>query len=192
MNKRPYLVVIDPGHGGQDPGAINSEHKIKEKDINLSMAKLFKKEVSSGDYLYDVILTREEDCFVGLIERYQIANRAKADLFLSFHCNACEDKNVSGLEVWYYPNSKEGKVLAAEVYRDLINMVMEGHNGRGIKEGNFFVLRYTNMPAILIEFEFISNSEQALFLSDKENQRELAKQIAETVEFFLEGGNLNG
>lgn len=188
MSKQPYRIMIDPGHGGHDPGAISPHFGIAEKEIVLRMALMFRDYISESDYLYDVLLTREEDIFIPLQKRCDKANDATVDLFVSFHCNASENQSAKGIEVFFYAGSEQSKLLAAEVYRDLLTMI-EGHDGRGIKEGKYYVLKFTKMPAILIEFEFLSNEEQAQFLADKDNQMLMIQSVADTVEYFLEGGD---
>ena len=92
-------VILDAGHGGHDPGAIGP-HGVKEKDINLAIVlyleKLFKK-----DNNYKVILTRDDDTFIPLVERANIANKKKADLFISVHCNANLKRTISGFEIYF-------------------------------------------------------------------------------------------
>ncbi|MFH0731457.1 MAG: N-acetylmuramoyl-L-alanine amidase [Candidatus Omnitrophota bacterium] len=91
-------IVLDPGHGGKDPGAMSAK-KIREKDIVLSVAKKTKQYLQ--DYGIEVILTRDRDRFITLGERPKIANRIEADFFVSIHANACRAKYASGIEVFY-------------------------------------------------------------------------------------------
>ena len=99
ISKTAKVVVLDAGHGGHDPGAIGP-HGVKEKDINLAIVlyleKLFKK-----DNNYKVILTRDDDTFIPLVERANIANKKKADLFISVHCNANLKRTISGFEIYF-------------------------------------------------------------------------------------------
>ena len=99
ISKTAKIVVLDAGHGGHDPGAIGP-HGVKEKDINLAIVlyleKLFKK-----DNNYKVILTRDDDTFIPLVERANIANKKKADLFISVHCNANLKRTISGFEIYF-------------------------------------------------------------------------------------------
>lgn len=194
MKNRPYTLVIDPGHGGEDPGAVNERLDVYEKNINLEVALKVKERVEKGDYLYDLFLTREDDVFVHLNDRARLANSLGADAFLSIHCNAREGEGREGLEVeaYYYPSSKEGKMFA-QIIMDYV--VLGVHEKiltimRGIKPANFLVLRKTNMPAVLIELGFITDDEEARFLNDPENQKEIASAIAEGCELFLEDGGL--
>ena len=100
-----WVVVIDAGHGGKDPGTVGM--KVKEKDINLAVA------LRTGQYIKDnlpdvkVIYSRDEDSFIGLAERADVANRNKADIFISIHSNAMNDKRFTGAETWVLGQSKD-------------------------------------------------------------------------------------
>lgn len=163
-NSNNYKIVIDPGHGGKDPGATSNG--IKEKDINLKISKALKEELLREGFT--VKLTREDDRFLSLKERYDIGNNFNGDLFISIHCNSSINAYASGTEVFIYNlKNKEtkdlGERIALEISKDL------KLKNRGVKEGNFAVLRYTKMKAILIENAFLSNKEDAKKL--KENFR---------------------
>ncbi|MCM8773413.1 MAG: N-acetylmuramoyl-L-alanine amidase [Candidatus Omnitrophica bacterium] len=122
---KPYFfintIVIDPGHGGKDPGAI-SKTGVKEKDLNLKIAKLLKKELEEKGF--KVYLTRHSDIFLTLKERVELGKRYKADLFVSIHANANRAKEVSGVEVYYLSEKYVGNNLRSlgltdEVLEDL-------------------------------------------------------------------------
>lgn len=189
---RPYSVLVDPGHGGKDYGAIGPDGE-REKDVNLALGKLFRDMVNGGDYLYRVYSTRCTDRYVTLESRCQKANDLQVDLFLSFHLNACDRPSAEGVEVWYCTKSEKGKAFAAELYLALLGS-MPGISGRGIKRdcdsphGSLYVLRHTFMPAALIEFEFISNPRR--YAMDPADQARIVRGLAETIELFLESGEL--
>jgi len=105
-------IVIDPGHGGEDPGACG-KNGTKEKDINLKVSKILK-ELIEKELKIKVILTREKDTFLSLFERSKIANREKADIFLSIHCNASENPFASGPEVYFLSEAKTDWERAVE------------------------------------------------------------------------------
>lgn len=98
-NGRPLLVVIDPGHGGKDPGAVNKS--IREKDIVLSIGLKLGKLINENHPDVKVLYTRSTDVFIPLIERSRIANRNKADLFISIHANACPTPAIRGTETFF-------------------------------------------------------------------------------------------
>lgn len=119
ISKTAKVIVLDAGHGGQDPGAIGP-HGIKEKDINLAIVlyleKLFKK-----DKNYKVLLTREDDTFIPLVERANIANKNNADLFISVHCNANLKRTVSGFEIYFLSeNASDTEAVSTEALENSV------------------------------------------------------------------------
>ena len=190
MNKSPYKIIIDPGHGGKDDGAVSPDG-VKEKDVVLQIGQLFKRVVVQGDYLYYAYLTRFSDRYLTLPARCKLANDRNVDLFISLHLNSFRTPQPEGVEVWYKKKCKKSLSLAAELYLSLLNL-MPGISGRGVKSsadaphGSLYVLENVNMPASLIEFEFLSNPQE--FVSSIEDKRRIVVGLAETVEEFLEGG----
>ncbi|MBD2630017.1 N-acetylmuramoyl-L-alanine amidase [Aphanizomenon flos-aquae NRERC-008] len=169
-------VCIDPGHGGTDPGAIGKDpFVLNEKDVNLSISLLLKKELEAKGHT--VLLTRDTDISVSLGTRASFANQKNVDIFISIHCNSSTSNSAEGIETWIFTDSNAGKKLAEPVQQSLIS-TFSTHKNRGIKEANFQVLRETEMPAILVECEFISNPTQLQFLSDNNNQKKIAQAIA--------------
>lgn len=165
------IVCIDAGHGGKDPGAESGG--VQEKDIALTAA------LKVGALLKDceVIYTRTEDVYVGLSERALIANQAKADLFVSVHCNSVDDESAHGMEVYHHTHASEAaKRAAREIYDKLLPA--SGLRGRGIKAKDLAVLRETKMPAVLVELAFISNEFDRAKLTDSAWQDDAAKAIA--------------
>ncbi|MBI5246440.1 MAG: N-acetylmuramoyl-L-alanine amidase [Elusimicrobia bacterium] len=119
--KKRRLIVIDPGHGGKDPGATGG-HGTREKDVNLAAAhELANVLKERGDF--DVVMTRDEDVFIPLSERSELANEKNADLFVSLHCNAASNKHENGFEV--YSVSETASDPAAEAIADAENSVLE-------------------------------------------------------------------
>ena len=152
---KKYTIVIDPGHGGKDPGAVYAGYK--EKDIVLPIALYL------GGFLSNMancVYTRTADVYVPLRDRVFIANSMKADMFISIHVNASPKHNARGEEIWIYPGSVESAKLADSI-ATYIDEIVPG-KFRGVKEGNFYVLRKTKMPAVLIEVGFIDNPETSL------------------------------
>jgi len=111
-NRKIKKIVIDPGHGGEDPGAYG-KNGTKEKDVNLQVSKILKKLIEK-ELKIKVILTREKDTFLSLNERSRIANREKADIFLSIHCNASKNPLASGPEVYFLSEAKTDWERAVE------------------------------------------------------------------------------
>lgn len=169
-------ACIDPGHTGinngySDPGAVGP-FGTKESDITLLMAVEYAKELQTNGI--EIILTRTSAMSLGNNEvsdlqvRCDIANRCGADLFVSFHCNSSDNPSAGGTETYCYKFGGQGEKLAHAIQERLNSDVDVPYNlyNRGIKEGNFLVLRNTNMPAVLIESAFISNPHEEKLLND--------------------------
>ncbi|NLI90212.1 MAG: N-acetylmuramoyl-L-alanine amidase [Epulopiscium sp.] len=165
------IVHLDYGHGGHDPGAVGNG--LKEKDIVLSVGN--KVTAILKNHGVKVTHSRTTDVFVELRDRAQMANKAKADILASLHCNSYSDPNAQGVETFSYPGSGAGKLLAKSVQDNIIKDKLYTKD-RGIKTANFAVLRHTQMPACLVELGFISNKEDAAILKNK--QDELASAVA--------------
>ncbi len=120
-----------------------------------------------------------------LIARTYLANRIRADMFVSIHCDAFHKTTAKGMSVHVHPESSDAAVdLAASITAKMSDRFPD-HRNRGVKASNFHVLRETNMPAVLIECEFISNTETRKFLREPENQLGLARAIAEGITIKL-------
>ena len=167
-------VYLDAGHGGKDPGALGNG--LQEKDINLSVAlkigNILKNHGVNAGY------SRTTDVFVELQSRATMANNFGADVFVSIHCNAFSDPSARGVETYSYPGSNSGRNLAKAIQD---NIIISGAYtvDRGIKTANFAVLRLTKMPAALIELAFITNSQDASILRNKQN--DLAVTVAKGI-----------
>ncbi|HSW57626.1 MAG TPA: N-acetylmuramoyl-L-alanine amidase [Dehalococcoidales bacterium] len=150
------VVVLDPGHGGVDPGAV--AHGLREKDLNLELA-LKTAEMLDG---VKVLLTRERDIFVSLADRVALSRRAAPNLFLSLHANAGGGRGFES----FIASSAGARDPAVTMQRAVHNAVMIALNrweivDRGEKRANFFVLRHNPHPAVLIESLFIDNAREA-------------------------------
>jgi len=182
------VIVIDPGHGGPDPGAVNNELGLREKDIALKIAK------QTAEYLkglgYDVILTRDSDRHVSLRERCDIANYHNADIFVSIHLNGADNPNAHGFEVYHYPDSTEGKRLAEAIAKQMqqLSNLYGGYDWRGVKTAEFYVLKHTKMPAVLVEAGFITSDMDARWLIEDHNYTYPALFIAQGIDDYLKGG----
>jgi len=189
---RPYIAVIDAGHGGADPGAVSNN--VLEKDVNLEVALRLRKYVVQGDYLFLPFLTRGDDHYVSLQQRCDTANEAKASLFVSLHCNARPMRGREGIEIetYYYPGSYVGEIVASVLFNFLFVSIDEKYKciPRGIKQKAFYVLKHTKMPAVLVEMGFLTDPEEARWLNKGVNQNLLARAIAEGIEISLEGGGI--
>ncbi|PAK53645.1 N-acetylmuramoyl-L-alanine amidase family protein [Paenibacillus sp. 7541] len=173
------LVVIDAGHGDQDPGAIGVTGK-REKDFNLQMALKVQRLLQQEPNI-DVVMTRSTDTFLELRERAKIANDLKADVFISIHTNS-GPSSASGTETYYYHESD--KALANALHKEIVQAI--GLRDRGVKYGNFHVIRETNMPGALLEVGFLSNSNDESKLFDPATQDRVAAAIVRGLKNYLQ------
>jgi len=212
-------IVIDPGHGGRDPGAIGCSG-LKEKDINLDIAKRLKKVLERQGV--KVIMTRNKDTFVSLKNRIDIANQSGADFFISIHANANRSKRLRGFEIYYLPRQsddiKRAQIAAKKNRLKFNNMSMDktskdlkvilwdmistenqaesirlakdisfgvdkeiDTNNRGLKSANFYVLKYTQIPSILIEVGYISNPYEEKKLKDSHYRQDIVEALAKGI-----------
>jgi N-acetylmuramoyl-L-alanine amidase len=119
-------VVIDPGHGGKDPGAIGPS-KIQEKDVVLNVSLKIGEYIKKNHPEIKVIYTRSKDEFIGLAERAQIANKNQADLFISLHCNSAENKGAHGIETWVLGLHKSEAALEVAKKENSAILMEDGH-----------------------------------------------------------------
>jgi N-acetylmuramoyl-L-alanine amidase len=171
-------IVIDPGHGGDDPGAVNAVNGLREADVALGIAHALKAVLDARPE-YEVFLTRDGDETVPLSERTKLANRMDAHL-VSIHCNAAEDPSAHGAEVWCFAKTNadgtesEGYRLARAIQDELTALDLADRGAKAIYDRNerkyigrkLWVLRKTARPAVLVECGFISNPDEAHMLGD--------------------------
>jgi len=165
-------IVIDPGHGGSDPGAVGPTG-LKEKDIVLAVSKKMAEKLQQVGAV--VKLTRATDVFVGLQQRCDISNSFNADYFVSIHCNSAANSTAKGTETYHAVGSIQGQKLAQVIQKELIQAT--GLTNRGVKTARYYVLRKTKMPAVLVELGFISNAEEEKLLKKPSFQEKVANAI---------------
>ena len=186
-------VVIDPGHGGSDSGAVGTYSK--EKDITLAISKKVASLLSAAGA--NVIMTRTTDVDVyapydGAVEELQarcnIANAAKADVFVCIHIDSFDSPSAGGVTAYY--NSKTPYDYGLANYIHLQNMKATNFADRGVKTANFYVLLHTNMPATLLELGFISNPNEEKALNSDVQQQNFAESIVKGLaDYFNHNGN---
>lgn len=167
-----FHVVLDPGHGGKDPGAIAGA--VYEKDINLAIALMVRDCLAQQEGIV-VSMTREDDSFLALTERAEFANKTEADLYVSIHANALDDETYSGLFTFYCAD-KRASLKAAESIQSAASAAT-GAIDRGVRTENFVVLRETDMPAVLVETGFMTCPEELALLIDGEYRAKMARGI---------------
>lgn len=173
------LVVIDPGHGGKDPGTIGIGG-VQEKDVILPISLDVAEELRKQGI--EVRITREQDYFISLEGRTDLANEIDADLFVSIHANAINlsRPDVNGLETYYY---KSGRRLAEVIHWNVLNTV--NIRDRKIRRARFFVLRHSEMPAVLVEVGFLTGAEDSSRLKDPNHRRQMAEAIARGIVQYI-------
>ena len=173
-------VVLDPGHGGNDPGAIGID-SLHEADIVLPIAQQVAAALEQQGV--QALLTRNDDREVELEPRVQLAERANATLFVSIHANSIslDRPDVNGFETYYYSN---GQALAQTIYSTTLQTL--GIPGRGMHQARFYVLRRTTMPSTLIEIGFVTGSEDEPRLANPEFRSQLAAAIAQGILQYLQ------
>ncbi|MBR4463668.1 MAG: N-acetylmuramoyl-L-alanine amidase [Treponema sp.] len=218
-------VLIDAGHGGKDPGAMDTHTvngkkiTVKEKDVNLAVAKMLCARLKSAYPDKKILMTRENDVFLSLAQRTEIANSVKlkdgeAILYISIHVNSSLDKKASGYEVWYLSPGYSRTVLDKNATDDknlfnVMNIMMEEEyltesiliakfimdglqtqvgnlaTPRGIKAEEWFVIRNSKMPAVLVELGFLSNQKEAALLVDNSYLQKLSLGIYNGLAAFV-------
>ena len=183
-NPRGPIIILDAGHGGSDEGA--KVRYVQEKKITLATVLYTKKCLE--ELGYRVILTRGKDIYVSLPRRVTIANKTKSVLFVSVHFNASKNASAQGIEVYYYnskdsPRTKSSRKLASYVLHFILDQTEAV--SRGVKAGNFHVIRETAMPAILIEGGFMTNYYEWQNLKSRPYLENIAKGIAQGIDKYV-------
>ncbi|MBO5385710.1 N-acetylmuramoyl-L-alanine amidase [bacterium] len=175
VNKR--FVVIDPGHGGGDHGAIRGD--ISEKDITLDVSKRVRDLLEKKGY--EVFMTREIDETLSLQERVEISENLVPDMFVSIHVNSSNSDAPNGLETHYYKDNS--LILAKTVHASMLNHVQA--NNRGLFKSKFYVINHTTAPAILLEIGFMSNPIERVQLITDFRKQATAKAIVEGIDDYF-------
>lgn len=169
------LILLDPGHGGTDPGAVGI-NGLREKEVVLAIAQSTAAELQRLNL--PVQLTRSDDRTLGLAERVAIAEQSRASHFVSIHANALslDRPDVNGLETYHYPDSTASQALARVVHTNLLQTGLG--RDRRVRAANFYVLRHSKIPAILVEVGFVTGQEDAPRLATAAHRVEVGKAIA--------------
>lgn len=174
------IIVVDAGHGNQDGGAKSVTNK-REKDFNLAVA-LKVAELLRMQNGIDVFMTRSDDTFIALDDRAAIANKLKADVFVSVHGNSSTNAATSGTETYYYQR-ESSKTLANIIHKHLI--AATGFKDRGVKSERFVVVKKTTMPAVLLEVGFLSNKGDEALMFSEDFQYRVAQGIVDGIKEYL-------
>lgn len=176
---RRIVVMVDPGHGGKDPGAVGL-NGLREKDVILPISQQVAAILQQQGI--QVILTRTSDYFVDLAPRVDMAKQANADLFVSIHANAIARRSdVNGLETYYYSN---GQRLAQTIHNSILQSM--DIKDRGVRQARFYVLRNNPMPAVLVEVGFVTGAQDQPRLATPEYQSQMAQAIARGILQYIQ------
>lgn len=175
------IVVIDPGHGGSDPGTTSITNK-HEKHFNLALA-LKVQAILLQEPEIEVVMTRETDVYPTRSERVKLANDLNADVFVSIHGNSVlSSPQTTGTETFYYQRASS-KELANIVHKHLVKAL--GLKDRGVKNGSLQVIRETKMPAVLLEVGFLSNKSEEEAMMSESVQAKAAQAIVDGIKEYL-------
>lgn len=181
-------IILDPGHGGDDQGAKSLVAPIySEKNFNLVTARFMQQQLTQKGH--HPLLSREKDLFVSLADRALIPKLASQDIFISVHFNAAASPQAEGIEVFYYRDenhlarTQASKALAESVLKYVIKETQA--KSRGVKHGNYYVIRETDVPAILIEGGFLTNPEELAKIKDPSYLKKIAWGTTQGVDEYL-------
>jgi N-acetylmuramoyl-L-alanine amidase len=174
------IVLIDPGHGGWDPGTVSKQNDL-EKDINLQISLKLQQFLEQGGAF--VLTTRTEDEALSknksgdMQQRKTIANTTKADILVSIHQNSHPSSKAQGAQVYYFNNSDKSQLLADSVQAQLVSFVDPTNKRLSESSASYYVLKQTTLPAVLVECGFMSNYAELKKLQDDEYQSKIAWAI---------------
>src|SRR5207245_3548308 len=167
----PITVVIDAGHGGHDRGGIPGQ-RVAEKDMTLDVAQRLKRVLAASGYR--VVMTRDSDVFVSLGGRVAIANSYPNALFVCIHFNSAKRMGAGGIETYFY--SRDSLPLASAIHYFVAGGAPSSN--RGVRRRGYYVLRKTNIPAVLVECGFLTNQTEAAYAQTASYRQKLAEEIA--------------
>ncbi len=180
-------VVIDAGHGGVDAGKVAG--KVFEKDINLQIAKRLESRLKALGF--KTVMIRENDEMPSNKQdemwlRQKRANATEGDIFVSVHQNSSTSYSAKGFQIYYFKKSEESKKLADSIYNSVKINVNQSTKFEPIENTDYYVLRATKMPAVLIECGFLSNEGERWLLTTPDYQEKMAWGIAQGIKDYFE------
>ncbi|MDI9510192.1 MAG: N-acetylmuramoyl-L-alanine amidase [Clostridiales bacterium] len=178
-------IVIDPGHGGRDPGKVGVNQAL-EKDINLAIALRLRDLLEQNDI--NVILTRTEDVGlysesdsnkkrVDLNKRIEIINTSDALFAISIHQNSFSGESVKGAQVFYHAESDQGKLLALTLQEQIKETINDGNHRKAKSNTSYYMLKHTSCPLVIVECGYLSNRRESELLIQEEYQEKMAWAI---------------
>lgn len=193
-NENKKIVVIDPGHGGFDPGKVGV-NDVLEKDINLSISQKLKEKLEAEGI--EVLMTRSEDCGLysstdsnkkrtDMQKRVEIINTSNAAIAVSIHQNSFSQESSKGAQVFYHESSEKGKVLGETLQEVIKSEIADGNHRVAKSNDSYYMLRKTQCPLVIVECGFLSNYEEAKLLTEDEYQDKMATAILDGIKKYLE------
>jgi len=182
--ERP-LIVLDPGHGGADPGALGPLG-VTESQVTLDVARRLRPLLEHAGF--HVVPTRTVDTAVRLADRAALAEALGAVALVSIHCNSSPLREARGIETWF--RHEAGSGLARKVHEALVKAT--GRPDRGVRQGRLMVLKTPGMPGVLVEIGFLSHPDEASRLLDEEHQVQMAEGLARGLRLLVEAGGMSG
>ncbi len=181
-------IFIDPGHGGPDPGAVGNG--VTEEFVNLNVSLELARLLREAGYSVRIYRTTSDENVLqnknaDLRNRAEMANNWDADYFISIHTNSSENPNAQGVEAYVYRLGGTSERLGESIV-DAVSSEL-GSRNRGVMQANFAVLRRTNMPAVLVELGYLTNSTEALNLNSPAWQRAVARAIFNGINEYVRG-----
>lgn len=195
QGNNPLCVVLDAGHGGDDPGKLGVAG-TPEKEINLTIAQKVKEYLEQQDVR--VIMTREKDEMLSngdgggrkasdMKRRVEIINQSQADLTVSIHQNSYPSEKVKGAQVFYYKDSEESRILAEKLQESLREKVDPANHRQTKANTNYYLLKKTTLPTAIVECGFLSCPEEEQKLLEEAYQDRLAWAIANGILLYWNG-----
>lgn len=187
-----HTIVIDPGHGGPDPGKVGINQAL-EKEINLSISLKLKKLLET--YHVNTIITREEDRCLGenasnqkradMLKRVEIINHSNADIAISIHQNSFQQESSKGAQVFYHVSSEQGHLLAEALQEALISFADPENHRVAKSNDSYYLLKKSTCPLVIVECGFLSNSAEAEKLCNDDYQDTLAQAIIQGIAAYF-------
>lgn len=198
VNEKQITIVIDPGHGGRDPGKVGVNNSL-EKDINLSIANKLKNLLELNDI--KVVMTREDDSGLyseedsskkraDLLNRVEMIHNSGADLAISIHQNSFTQEQCRGAQTFYYSTSQEGRQLAELIQEQLKETLADGNHRMAKQNNNYYMLKKSKVPLVIIECGYLSNVREAELLLNEDYQEKVAWGIHLAILHFINEGGL--
>ncbi len=174
------LIMIDPGHGGENSGARG--RTLLEKDVNLDVAMRIAQRLAAQDCT--AILTRDSDVFVGLFDRAKFARQLAVDAFVSIHCNAMPRPDTNwGTETYYY--TPQSNMLAVILQQQLLEAL--GRKDNGVRQARFVVIRENEIPSVLLELMYLNHQQEEQLLAKPEVRAAAAEAVVRGLRQYFEG-----